>query len=111
MRIQLGKKGVQGGHPRGQHKGLISVIAGPDIPRLEGFGHGQLRKLFAIPKNPKFGLPREDFFAAQKAGVAAQPTQAVIGQYFADELLLMKMGGGRGGEGEVRLVHEEGGVE
>ena len=79
--------------------GLVPVIAGSDIPRLEGFGHGQLGKLFAIPKNPKFGLPREDFFAAQKAGVAAQPPQTVIGQDFADELLLMEMGGGGGGEG------------
>jgi hypothetical protein len=76
--IELRKKLTKRSGSCCQRKGLVSVIAGIKIARLEKLCHGYLRHFFSIPKNPELGLPSEDFFSAKQAGLSALECNGII---------------------------------
>ncbi len=71
MGIKLGKEGF--GCCQSQSKGqrLIPIVAGTKIARPEEAGHGDLRNLFAIAKDPKLCPAAHYLGPTQQADFAA----------------------------------------
>jgi len=76
----LGKELVKRVLTNGEHEGLITVVAGAKITRLERPGHSNLCQLFAITKNAELRLAAQHFAAADQAGLAAAVRQTIIGE-------------------------------
>jgi hypothetical protein len=54
--IKLGKKFLDIHHPQHEHPGLVTVISRAPVAFLKGTRDGEVGKLLAIAKNPKFCL-------------------------------------------------------
>ena len=78
--LAVGEILLPGKLANGGHKGLVAVVAGPEVAVLKGAGHGQLGHFLAIAEDAKLGFAHEYFLAASQRSVAAFPGQAVIGK-------------------------------
>src|SRR5688500_2807282 len=61
-----------------KHKCLIAVVARAKIAFAKNFCHRDLRNLFTVTKNSKLRLSHKHFFPADKAGLTAFNSKAII---------------------------------